>query len=106
METALTRIALAESDHAGMMNLIFFAVTACAVYKLAWIIRQVSDLRARRRWPTVVTSAALAVVLLYRSYAKIFSNQPADYFDISLGLSLCAFLITAIILIRGKAKRY
>jgi hypothetical protein len=106
METALTRIALADSDHIGMLNLLYWAVTTCAVYKLTWIIRQVSDLRARRRWPTVVTSAALAGVLLYRCYTKIFLNQAADYFDISQGLALCAFLITAIILIRGKAKRF
>jgi hypothetical protein len=106
METAFRIAALAHAKQALLLNTFYWLAIMCVVFKLTWIIRQVSTMPSWQRWPTALSAAGLSFILLAKAYLRFQGGDDAMPLDIARELSLCCFLASAIVLLRGQTKRY
>ena len=106
METAMRLAAIAHVNQAMFMNTLYWLAIMCVVFKLTWIIRQVSSMRGWHRWSVVVAAGFLAFVMLAKGYLRFEGGDDAQWIDIIRELSLCLFLTTATRLFREPTKRF
>ena len=106
METAFRIASLAQAKEVLFLNTLYWMAIMCVVFKLTWIIRQVSLMPAWQRWPTVFSAGALAFILMAKAYFRFQGGDDAQILDIARELSLCLFLASAIVMIRGQTKRF
>lgn len=89
------------------MDVVYLAVAVCVVYKLAWIIRQVSDIEGFAAQALRASAFVLGCIMLLRAGTRFLTiDDPAEWLDCARELGWCAFLASAIAVLRGPAGRY
>jgi hypothetical protein len=106
MEAAFGKLAAEYINHILILNTLYYLAVFCVVFKLTWIIRQVSTMTPWHRWPTAISAATLAFLLLAKAYMRFDGGDNAEVLDIAREASLCVFLASAIVLLHGKTKRF
>lgn len=106
MEMAMQLVSRDQASEILYLNFLYWLAIMCVAFKLTWIIRQVSDFPPLRRWPIVISAAALCFVLFVKAFSRFEGGDDAQFLDIARELALCCFLLTAIRMIRDQTNRY
>jgi hypothetical protein len=106
MEAAFGKLAAEYLNHILILNVLYYLAVTCVVFKLTWIIRQVSTMKPWQRWPTVISAGTLAFILLAKAFLRFGGGDSAHPLDIARELAMCAFLVSAIVLLHGKTRKY
>jgi hypothetical protein len=91
------------SDYA--LDVVYFLVAMCCVYKLAWIARQVGEMPGLAPHALRAACLILGLIMLGRAAVRFMTYDPAEWIDCLRELAWCGFLAAAIAVLRRPAGR-
>lgn len=89
-------------SQAHWLNVLYGLTALCIAYKMMFIIRQVPAKHSLPFSALRVISAVVATIVLFKAYSRFHGGDAAQWFDIVRELSWCAFLFSAIFVLREK----